>query len=238
MEINSKENNQNGNNFFWTASSIWFLNKERPTIAETRIKIVDNEKFEEILDKLKDIDTYISRGFESTEKIPLDFNKNFMSFNTLGATRNLTWAEGNQFSKGRFEYRFSNPKAEAYKLLLGEYGKKTNLLDLFATLEYGDSREKQLLKLKKAENLLRSLKNSKLSKEQINMIINVMWPSFGFFATEALDAISIEVLKSYVLEDLLGDVKDQTELQEVIDSYSLAKTNSKVLRLAYMVKKR
>lgn len=119
------------------------LDIEVPALAEARIKVIDKEKLDSILNDLKNIETYVPSGFESTENISVDFNPKFISFNNAGAIRSLTWVEGNQLSKGRFEYKFSNPRAAVYQLLSDEYSKKTNLLNLFATLEYGDSKEKQ-----------------------------------------------------------------------------------------------
>ena len=84
---------------------------------------------------------------------------------------------------------------------------------------------------------------SSLNKETLKEIFKLMWPGFGFVATEIMSCTEIEVVKQYNLEEYKASkkalekigVEVPREVTSVLSMEKLANSNTKVLTLARQV---
>jgi hypothetical protein len=223
-------------------NKIWFSKNDDSVIAQGKIVVTDQKKYCEIISELKDINTYVDCGSILRRG---GLSRNYTEYISSGANiyeNNVATSEHN-FS--HWLRRFKNPRAEVLTLISADLTSDINLLNLFATLDFGDSTEKRIERFNYAKKFIIQLENSCLDSVTLQQILKQMWPNFGFYATEVLKCTDVEFGHEYNIEDLqrivvvakkLG-VNPSSEVENILSNVDLAKTNGKVLSLAKRVHK-
>lgn len=214
---------------------IWTQNKEN-IVGKGILIIKDMNEYNRIVKKFKDISTYVFVGRKSW---PGD-SRNYTEYTSFGATKYENFGETEHYIRSHHETNYENPRRWVASLMAGDFTPERNLLDLFSKVEVGNCRERQIKEFKKAQMILSQLEKSLLSRETIKIVLEGLWPNFGYFATEGLNAVDIEMTKEYDVQELdyiaenskkMG-VDVSREVSDALLNRELAKSNGKVLSLA------
>ncbi len=147
-----------------------------------------------------------------------------------GKTVYTNFGETEFYNSSHIVKHYLNSKSVVYKLITNDFEENKKLLDLFSSPD----------EFTIATALLNKLSNTSIDSETQKIIINKMWPSFGFFATECLKYTGIEISEKYEFDrvrDIASFIEKNmshipTEIQQIMDNYELAQSNTKVLTLA------
>lgn len=214
---------------------IWTQNKEN-IVGKGILTIKDMDEYNRIVKKFKDISTYF---FVGSSLYP-GSSRNYTQYTAFGAKKYENFGETEEYIRSHFIRTYENPRRWVASLMAGDFTPERNLLDLFSKVEVGNCRERQIKEFEKAQMILIQLEKSLLSREAIKIVLEGLWPNFGYFATEGLNAVDIEMTKEYDVQELdyiaenskkMG-VGVSREVSDALLNRELAKSNGKVLSLA------
>lgn len=158
-----------------------------PVLKEERIVITDKDKYNVLLKELRDLSSCYVDTFNAEYSCILGVNSDYSRF---------------------------NPRESLYRLVSGEFGEYFSLFSLFKYLvnmtPYDLEKEWEWI-WRVANNLLN---DSSLSKDDLVKVFKRMYPAFGLFATEGLNCIDFEVVKTYPLLNMRLD--EESRLSEFI----------------------
>lgn len=216
---------------------IWLQDdKDENIITRGIIVIKDKNGYLRILEELKDINTYVFAGCH----LYPGSSSNYTEYTCGDATIFENFGETEMYNRSHHESRYTNPRRWVNELMTYDFDSEKNLLDLFSTIQKGNSRERQIEEYKKAQMLLSQLSTSSLSNETIKTILKGMWPNFGYFATECLNFTDIKTVKEYDITEIRHIIESSQkmgieisrEMRDILFNEQLAKSNGKVLSLA------
>lgn len=218
-------------------NKIW-LSKEDDTrvITHGKVVVTDRKKYDEIIEELKDINSYVNVG----RTLVPGLHKDGREYTSTGANIYEFYGKTEEFNYSYWIYKYSNPRAEVFNIINCSLDQEINLLNLFATLECGNNIGKRIGEFSRARKIIDSLESSHLDVETLSQIIKQMWPNFGFYATEVLGCTDIEIEKNYNIDELNSIVKSSENLgvevsgdvKSILSKTELAKDNAKILSLA------
>lgn len=229
---------------------IWLVNEKNPDILlKSRIVVSDATLLNELVEELKDLDTYIFGG-----KITEDYlSYRCVEHNPVQLNTSYGAVQFENFCNERQTWHtilcYVNPRSTVTQLLTKDSSFDGDLLTLFDTNSSGDCRDNYLQELESAKVLIKKLEecllNGYLDKYSIEHIIKSMWPNFGFYASEVFNCTDIETIEesNCNINELYAEVKKckakgnavSNSISDRIEQYDLALNNGKVLSLGKQV---
>ena len=222
-------------------NSLWFCEEDNTDIIyPAKVIITDKKYYDELLEKLKRIYTFILK--DST------FLKNSHSFtsdeHTIYYTSGIASVYGEECSllNSRSYKQYLIPHGEAFRVLNMDFNKDEQLLLLFRTLNFNLTKEDRLQALKDVKELFEKLKYSNLDNDTIKRLFISSYPSFGVFSCEMLKCIDFEHVDNiqYCVSDLKyiikscenSFIKHPSDIDKLLKHEENAKENTMVLSYA------
>lgn len=217
------------------AEKAMWLTKEdnEDVIAQGTIHVTDSEKFNTLCNELCNLDTYVFGGCE----LRPGSSGNYVKYTSEGAMEYKNFGETEEYIRSHFVYRYINPRAVVHNLM---FGRCSDWLQLFGTIDRQNSSERQLKSFKEARTIIKMLETCSLDNDVLELMIKQMWPNFGFYATEVLRCTDIEMGQFYDIRELnaiaegckKAGIKVSSEVENILRNKELAQSNGKVLSLA------
>jgi len=224
----------NENNILWIADGA--------KIKKVRIKITDEQKHQQMMNDLIDLDHFIVSHRECASKesyTPVVDNPYIFL--------DGSWAQEFTLSTNTIGIltSYRNPLVHVSRFMSGKFNPNYSLLNLFSGIENGDNKRKQLDSLKIAKRIICKLQNSDLPIDVKKEIVKRMWPNFGYYVIDGLDCTQLKTIDSYSIKEICllterykeDDIKIPKELKIAKKSLSVAKDNGKVYSLAIKAQK-
>ena len=167
-------------------------------IKRAQIISTNNEKRDELVNYLQDINKYIFIGDAMKSGT---FEKE-LEYTDEGAIK-CSLMEKNMYSIAKLK----NPRALSHKILSFSYSNyskytknnnfynnKLNLLDMFKPLDYAINKEIIQTEYDKITQIINYLEYSNVNKDVIKEILLKISPDFGFFAIKCLECIDFSII--------------------------------------------
>lgn len=224
-------------------NSIWLSDdKDSNVINIGKVVVTDEKLHEQLVNRLRDFYSY----YKSSSRTLIDSCRPEMLLYTLDGAQvfhKSIWVD-NYDRHGSFAGHtynqpvdfYQNPKAGTFRLITGNllHG-SYSLLDLF---DYTDCNVKDFELLSVVIQLVNA---GAIDVPTLKRLIYKMWPDFGCYATKGLGCTDIEIVQSHNVDELNDILKTSQkssvirEVNNILKHESLARDNSKVLKLARQV---
>jgi len=226
---------------------IW-LNEQRNSkiITESKIVITDYEKYTRLKEELLNEENYILIKQEILQEYQMNQRQLKVGSHFIDDNyKTLNTTTYNSILQIYLSTIYENTKNESLNLLIEAINQNKNqkiefLKFLNSGLKNINNLEKEITNLD-AFNTISNIFNSNLDKQTSNTILQTIWPDFYFFSTKILDCIDFKPIAKYNMNNpTLGDYdnfKVTTDYIEALKNSELAKTNTRVLKLAKKINK-
>lgn len=233
-----KENiNLNGNNL------LWFCNEDdNDIIFPAKAIITDKDYYDELMNRLKRISTFVIKENTILKNNPsLTSDEHVIYYtNGIAAVYGEEYEYNHSISRSYKQYLM--PHGEAFRVFNRDFIKDEQLLLLFRSLGFNNTKEARLQALKDVKDLFEKLKYSNLDNETIKRLFINSYPSFGIFSCEMLRCIDFEQehdiqyntkeLRNIIESSKQANVKYHSDIDKLLQNVENAKENTMVLSYA------